>query len=134
MGINLDDVIPVGRKVPNGSGVDIVVKGLSLSQITVLVRDHKDSLLAFVKGAGDGSAKDLDFESIVSSAPEMVAVAICMATDSEGQEEKAKKIPIWLQIDLVVAIWEESVPDLKKLVGLLSGVTTKLKESSKPES
>jgi hypothetical protein len=121
MGINLADLMPSARKISTGSG-ELEVRGLPLSKISELSKQYGPRLTQFMQG------ETMDFALLVEEAPDLVASIICAGTGTAGQEEVAKQFPVWIQIEAVTAIWEESVPDLKKLVGLLSGVANKLKK------
>lgn len=121
MAINLADILPPARSIKTGSG-DLKIRGLSLAKISALTTQYGNVVASFMQGT------DIDFAKMVVEAPDLVASIICAGTDADGQEDVAKQFPVWLQIEAVTAIWEESVPDLKKLAGLLSGVASKLRK------
>lgn len=122
--ISLLDVMPVPRKVSTGNG-DLVVKGLDLQSIAILISEHGTLLGELL------SNESVDFSKIVVTAPDLVATIICMATNTEGEEAIAKSFPVWLQIEALTAIWEETVPDLKKLTSLLSEAAKKITSQRK---
>lgn len=94
------------------------VSGLTMEHISKLLRDNFDLITTFMEG------DTIDFKAMAISAPELVAMIIAMASDAEGQEQSIKKLPFVSQVEALKSIWELTVPDVKKLKELLSGVAT----------
>lgn len=122
----IKDLIPVPKTVKFGKK-EAKVAGLALEDVVLVLEKHKDALSASF--AGDKP----DFLKLAKTSPDLVAEVICLSLGSVGQEADAKKLPMHMQVEILIAIWEETVPDLKKITELLSGVMGQLKESGKPE-
>ena len=122
MGVSLRDLLPPKRMVNVGGG-ELGVDGINLEQMVYLFGKYKDQLQGFF------AASSPDFAGIAQASPTFVTEVICMASDSVGQEEDAAKFTISVQIELLLAIWELSVPDLKKLVESLSTVAAQVRGS-----
>lgn len=122
MGINLVDLLPPKKPVPLPWGGALEVGGLDLDQVALLMSENGDNLLeAFV-------GEVVDYKALVKSSPKLVAQIICMASGTEGQEDVARKFPLQTQVEMLTAIWKETVPDVKKLVDLLSTAAARLNE------
>lgn len=123
MGIKIKDLLPAGREVPVGTG-KAELRGLTLDHITRLLDKHGDALSSLFESEGK------DFTSVVANAPGLVADALAMALGAEGQEDDIRKLPGSNQVELLLALWEETIPDVKKLKELLSGAMAALPEES----
>lgn len=120
MAIKIADLLPSPRKVPTGNG-DLEVRGLSLEQTSNLLTEYSTELMQFFGG------ENVDFKGLVIASPGIVAEVICLASDAVGQEDDARRFPVHVQIAAMTAIWEETIPDIKKLSELLSTALAKVK-------
>lgn len=120
--VRVADLIPPPSMV-EVNNIPVAVRGLTLKEISVLLSKHQDVLVAFL-----GSGVE-DKDSLVASAPNMVAEIIATAMDADDQVEDVKRLPFNSQVDLLQKTWELSVPDLKKLVRSLSKLVATAKES-----
>lgn len=117
MAVKLEDYLPVPRSVLiTGSDKVLMVRGLTLQEIVKLIAKYKDDIAVFL------DPNNTRIDQLVISAPPMAAEIICLAADAEGQEEQAKKFPFAVQVNALTAIWELSVPDLKKLAESFGGL------------
>lgn len=105
---SIEDLIPLPTRVPVGAK-HIEVRGLTLEEIVALLRKYKDEVLSFLN-SGDG-----EFDKLTLNAPALVAEVIAYAADTPDQVDAAKRLPFAAQVEIITAIWELSVPDLKKL-------------------
>lgn len=99
------------------NGQDITVRGLCVDDVSILIRQHKEDLDSVVNKLisddGNGSATDLGSEiaTIVAGFPKLTAQAIALATDSPDHIEVASKLPIPLQLELILAIYQLTVEE-----------------------
>jgi len=127
MAVKLAEYLPVPREVLiEGSTKTLSVRGLTLQEIVKLIAKYKDDIAVFL----DPDNKSID--KLVVSAPPMVADIICMATDTVGQEDDAMKFPFAVQANALTAIWELSVPDLKKLAESFGGLVAATRKINAP--
>lgn len=115
MGINIADLLPESRKVNIGRG-EVEVNGISLGDLVPLVNRHGAALGPFLDTK---QGENPDFTSLIYSAPEVVADLISIGI---GAEDKSlvKRIPLASQVEILLAMWELSVPDPKALTAKLS--------------
>lgn len=119
----IEDLIPLPTRVPLGSKF-IEVRGLTLIEIIDLLKRYKEDVLAFINGGG------ADFDRLVVNAPVMVAEMIALAADTPDEVEQVKRLPFAAQTDIVMVVWELSVPDLKKLGESLAKAGAALRSGS----
>ena len=113
------DLLPPPIEVPIGKK-KILCHGIDLEQTIKLMDKHKEPLSVFF------GKRDLDFTLLVAQAPTMVAEIIGMGIGAEGQEADIKKLPVQTQIDVLQAVWEQSVPNIKKLLASLAKASESL--------
>lgn len=89
----------------------ITVRGLSLDDIAILMRENLsdlDELLKlYAENVSDKVAVAATAQFAVSLAREMpalVARLICLACDEPGQDEKARKLPVPVQVEAIKKI------------------------------
>lgn len=115
--MGLREVISAGREV-TVKGHSIKVNGLSLYHLSRLVVEHGDALASIMGGK-------LSMANVYHDAPKFVADVIAWGTgalDENFQEQSglAAQLGIIDQMNLVEAVWDETVPseeELKKLLG-----------------
>jgi hypothetical protein len=59
-------------------------------------------------------------EALIDVLPDLAVQLIAMGLRCEGQEEQIKTMPLATQIEVLMDVWELSVPDAKKLKARLS--------------
>ena len=121
MAVIIKDLLPPPRIVDVG-GTQLAIRGLRLDETIALLtkEQYKSSLATFFSG------ETLNFTLLVAQAPDMVAEVIGMAADAVGQEEDIKLLPVGTQVEAVTAVWELSVPSVKKLSESLQRVSVGL--------
>jgi hypothetical protein len=120
MAVIIKDLLPPPRVVDIGGGKSISTHGIDLTQTIALLNKHKEPLSVFF------GATNLDFTLLVAQAPDMVAEIIGMGVDAVGQEEDIKKFPVQAQVDILMEVWEQSVPNVKKLLASLERASASL--------
>ena len=120
MSIDLSALLPVPRTINLGRG-DVEIRGLNITHVGRLLEENSDELMKFLAGG------EPDIAALVTVLPHVAVKLIAMGLDCEGQEEVIKKIPLATQIDILIDIWELSVPDAKKLKARLGGLSDALK-------
>lgn len=134
---------PETRKVSTGGGNSFDVKGLSLNEIAVLIREHFPDLDAIVDLFQGVNLKDDDqlrplLLSVVSQAPGFAANVIALAA-GEGSASDAEKLPGPVQVKALLDIGELTFADVggvgkawEMIAGLLSktGLTKKLSQAT----
>jgi len=113
------DLLPQPIKVVLGSA-SVSAHGLDLEQTVRLMAEYKDPLAAFF------STNKMDFTMLIATAPKLVAEIIALGIDAEGQEADIRKMPVQMQIDLLTAVWEQSVPNVKNLLASLQRASASL--------
>lgn len=119
MAVVIKDLLPKPVQVSVGSGT-IEVSGLCMDDIVELIETHRENLAQFF------TKDNVDASGMILSAPQMVAEIIAMGADARGQEVDILKLPAASQIEALLAIWNLTVPDLKKLKESLLGVVAAL--------
>lgn len=119
MAVKIKDLLPAPRVIEVGEHT-LEVRGLRLDETIKLLETHKKPLSVFFGGQA------LNFELLIAQAPDMVAEIIGMTADAVGQEEDIKLLPIGTQVEAITAVWELSVPSVKKLLESLRKVSSGL--------
>lgn len=128
--MKLSEIPLLTRSIPY-NGVEIVVRGITFSDLTVLLPRYgaQLSLIAGKIKSGDGlDAKD--FGAIVAfiaqNAPDLFADVIALATDDYPQGAKvAKTLPFNVQFEIASGIYEctfASESDLEKFSALVTRI------------
>lgn len=126
MKVRIADLLPAPRQVSVGPTTALELRGLTLTEITTLLSKYKNLLVMFIDA---GATKA---ETVIAQSPDMVAEIIAIAADAADQVEDVKRLPFAVQVEAVAAVWELSVPDVKKLIESLSKVAAALEEGNKP--
>lgn len=121
----LSDLLPVPELINLGRGT-LAVRGLSLQELIALASRHKQDYAAFFNG------EDIDMATLAVHAPQLIAEAIGLATDKKYTVDELSNLPVGVQVEMVSAIWKLTVPDLKKLGDLFTGVIAGLKLAQPP--
>lgn len=132
MAVKISDLLPKKTAIDIAPGVALEVGPINLQGITALITNFREPLTALVSSSTGGRP---DFAILVQSAPDMIIAMIAMGADAVGQEDDIAKLPFGVQVTAAAAIWEVSVPDVKKLLNVLSTVLAQLKplpKSSEP--
>ena len=130
--MSLKDLELPSAKVQVSDEVFFTVRGLSLSDISVLLNSHGKELgLIFQKvkdelqGRSEGiTANDVQYfaKVLFDKAPDMVAKAIALSADDPGEEDKIKRLRFTVQIiaiQEVLRLTFTTEAELKKLVEIV---------------
>jgi hypothetical protein len=128
--IGLLDIAPVAETV-SIRGKDVSVNGLSLTDIRDLLVAFPSAASLFANGVNAGT--------LMASAPDLVASAICLAIGLEGKAEElqaVKKLPAGDQVKLLNVVIRLSAPDgigpfVELIANLASGAETLGDQSDK---
>lgn len=116
MTVNLSALLPPPRVSELGNG-SAPVYGLTLVQLSALLEQHSAEVSKFLETTTP------DVASLARVLPELAVKIIAMGLRSEGQEDVIRnQMPLATQLEVLMDIWEASVPDSKKLVARLSGL------------
>lgn len=129
---------PERRQIALAGDNSFSVRGLSLSDISVLVREYYDELDALIEifdASNDGTNWKPVVVSLVSQAPGFAATVIAMASD-EGNEviPTVQRLPAPTQIKALTDIGEltfTEVGGVGKAVELVAGLLKKTKMDQK---
>lgn len=123
---------PENRVIQIGPTNSFVVRGLSLNDVAVLVREHFPDLEALFDLFGNADQITTDsleplVMSVISQAPGFAANVIALAA-GEGDASDAEKLPFPIQVQALLDISEltfTEVGGIKKAVGLIAGLLKK---------
>lgn len=129
----LADFIPERTTIMRGETPLFDVRGLSLDDVSVLVRAHSDSLNLLVTMAGEtdsafGSAAF--FMQAVTTAPNVAFAVIALAADEPQYSADARKLPAGVQIKALQEITRLTLEDIggpKALVALVRNLLNQKK-------
>lgn len=109
------------------------VRGLSLEDVTVLIRDRYDDIARLRDMAGLAQSEiysrlqaDNFVLKILTEAPELGAEIIARAADQLDQADKAKLLPLGLQLKIMQVIVKLTLEDIggpKGLAALMDSMT-----------
>ncbi len=129
---------PERREVSTSKGQVLAdVRGLSLEDVSVLIREHLPDLEALVdlfrndEARAAMSAKDYGslFLPVITQAPGFVANVIALAADEPNGAKKIQddKWPLSVQVAAIAVVWELTVSEIGEVKKLL-GIVTALRE------
>lgn len=127
-GVRIRDILPQPHKVTVGDGQTIDTRGISLKQTIALLERYKAPLTAFF------ASPNLDFGLLAVSTPEMVVEIIALGTGTEGQEDDIRLMPLVDQVSVLTEVWEQSVPNIRKLLASLAKAAELVKVAQATES
>lgn len=119
MAVKIRDLVPEKREVKFGSGV-LPLRGLKLPEIVALLVKHKEEVAPFFSG------QQMDFGPMFVGLPSVVAEIIALSADAQGQEADILEMPAPDVIEALMAVWEISIPNVKKLVELIASAAKQL--------
>jgi hypothetical protein len=125
MTLKIADLIPTAVEVEVAPGKHLALSPLSLPQIIRLVATHRNAFLSLY---AEAQKKEPDFTPYLMAAPDLIVQVIGMAADAEDQLEDVARLPASVQLIAVTEAVKLSVPDAKKLGGLLSQATAALQK------
>lgn len=120
---------PEHREVSLGGGNSFSVRGLSLNDAAVLIREHfpdLDAIFDLFQNFDTVTADQLQplLLSVVSQAPGLVANVVALAA-GEGSASDAEKLPAPIQVKALLAIGEltfNEVGGVKKSVEMIASL------------
>ena len=114
-----------------GSEKVLTVRGLSTQDLTTTIRTHKDSLTKAFNLAEGRLDNDQDITEfgleLMEQFPELVAQLIALAADKPDKAGEVIRLPVPIQLRLVVAIYELTIQDTGGLEDFLDQVFAVLK-------
>lgn len=120
-------------------GGSLNVRGLSLDDVTHLIRHHLDDLDQIIAMYGDGV--DTQMASVataqyalklVREAPGLVANVIALASDEPDHAEKARMLPLPVQVDVLKEVGRLTFEEAGGLKKFVESLTTLLGGMSLP--
>ena len=139
--MGLADYAPRTESVEVAPGLTLDLRGLSVADVTALVRDHRpvlEALFERVVDAQDG-ASDATLLSIVldlsQTAPALVGDVIALAAGEPGQGAQAARLPVTSQVEALKRIGDLTLKaegGLEKLMGLWAMVAPLLPSKQDP--
>lgn len=116
--MTLADYTPPSATVPIGNNASLILRGLSLSDAAVLIREHfpdLDALWDLIAASTGGNLTPEAFgllaQALVSNAPGFAANVIALAAGEEEHAEKAQMLPAGAQISALLKISELTFAD-----------------------
>lgn len=122
MSISIKELVPAVREVDLGRG-KAPVYSLDVGQVAKLLTQYGSRLDTFF------TDEKPNVPEIIAALPEVSTQLIAMGLHAEGQEADVSSIPLASQIEILMTVWELSVPDLGNLKARLSGLMEAVKSS-----
>lgn len=127
------------RSVVEFKGGSVAVRGLSLDDVSLLIKNHLDDLDQILAMYKSNVTPDIQAAvmaeyavTLVREAPGMVAHIISLAADEPDAVENARRLPMPTQIELLKAIGHltfEEVGGIKKFAESLAQLATRMTPS-----
>ena len=112
----LKDFVPPSKAIKAGD-TEFSVRGLSMQDIVYLIDSHREEMELLFSGRAH-------LPSLIHENQDFVGHAIAYAADEPDEIEQAKKLPLGIQVEAFLAIWEMSQIDTEELGNVLSGFVT----------
>lgn len=128
---------PVKAQVQIAEGVNIAIRGLSLNDISNLIKLHAGDLDGVFDLYAEASESGREFDGIIfanylmkliSSAPGLVSSIIATAADEPDQVDNAALLPLPVQYDIMQKIFGLTFSDIATLKKIFADVMTKVGE------
>jgi len=128
------EVITWGRV---GKEKSLTVRGLSSEDLTVAIRQHKESLtkmFAFVEGTITEASLPVLGAELLEQFPEVIALLITLAADLDRSEVvNVRRLPAPVQLKAMMVIYQLTVEDtggLQDFLALVFGLLKKLNQGA----
>lgn len=118
MPINLSDVVPAPMVIGVGRG-DVSVKGLTIENCAALLAKYSAELKSISAGE---EGREATVTALVQRFPTIAREIIAMSIDAVGQDDAVSRIPVSAQLEILIAVWDLTVTDPKKLMEKLAGL------------
>jgi len=142
----LADYTPLTRAIPFRRGGEVTVRGLSLDDVAVLMNLYLQDIDALFgmydqsRAADERVAEMARFAVVLCrEAPALVGHAIALAADEPDEIDRARKMPLPVQVELVKAILELTFEEaggarkfFESLGGLLQTLVPAMKKTDSP--
>lgn len=115
---------PSVMKLPKG---ELKIKGLSLHEIVDVISRHKHDYTQFFD-----DKNNLDGMKIATTAPDLLVEVLSLGTGVDADD--LKRVPLGYQVEILDAVWKETVPDIKKVADLALGVVEALRSARGPKT
>jgi hypothetical protein len=144
--MDLKTLAAAAGEVVTSDGKKIPVRGISLSDISELVKNFRGNLSGVfdaVSASDDLHGDDIRdmLRDVIETAPNLVGQIIALATDSPGQEEEATKLPTGLQLAILEEVGKQTfVTDgglgktLEIVINMMSGATKAFEDLNAPKA
>jgi hypothetical protein len=106
------------------------VRGLSVSDLSVLASKHLTELKNIFEGADGG--KEFDLQGLILKAPKFAATIIALAADDLANASKVEKLPAGVQVVALKAIWDLSVVEKDELVKIWGDLSAEIEAIPSP--
>lgn len=114
-----------------GRGGSLTIRGLSFQDLTALIRDHRETI---EKLFNDYSDEETNAQSLLTrlltNSPEFCAQVIALSADSPEHVEKARRLPVTVQLDALIAVGKMTFEEaggvkkfLEQIIMIIQGVT-----------
>lgn len=111
--MSLSDIVIRRETIPVSSAEDrtvsVTVRGLSATDVALIISKHRDAVEAFYARAASGSAETADFDSLaaglIGEAPSLLGLVIAVAADEPDLAETAAQLGLGAQAELLEAIF-----------------------------
>lgn len=114
-------------------GQSLTVRGISFDDVSLLISRHREALetaISSVAQAGGDTGAIL--APLIQQLPELAAQVIACATDAPELAEKARKLPVTAQLDVLLAVGRltfEEAGGVKKFAEQLADLFRGIKQS-----
>lgn len=110
-------------------GVTFEVRALSLSDLSAIVRIHRDATEAIVEQLGRHAEVGISVEvmvetviTMIAEAPPMMATVIAFASDEPDQIAQARDLPLAVSVDALNRVGELTFTDIASLKKTIASV------------
>lgn len=101
----------------NSTEVVCTVRGLSLTDVVSLMRNHMQEVQDTFAPGGD-----TDFVQLIARSPDFVSEMIALGTDEPESVESIRHLPMGLQLKILVAIWNATAISEEDLGNILAAI------------
>ncbi len=125
----LKDIVTQTRPIKVDETQTFSVRGLTLTDLGVLLKDYYTPLNKLMEG-------NVDFANIADEYPEFIAKVIAHGAEDPALWQKVMGFPILCQLEALEACWDLTIPDfdaLGKLVARVQKLTQQLPEKKASE-
>jgi hypothetical protein len=115
----LKDIVAPSRNITVTEGVDLTIRGLTLTDLTTLTDNWGEEMNLLFTGG-------ISLEQVTSKAPLFTATVIALACNEPDAVEQAASLPLGAQLLALEAVWDMTLPDQQAMGKFLARVSTGL--------